>query len=92
MREVGMANMEEGIDQTFADILELESHCKFSDCKHETEPGCAIKAAIASGELSPERYALYKNLGAENTRNYAKKKEISKWRNAVKKSKRQNGI
>ncbi len=92
MREVGMANMEEGIDQTFADILELESRCKFSDCKHETEPGCAIKAAIASGELSPERYALYKNLGAENTRNYAKKKEISKWRNAVKKSKRQNGI
>ncbi len=86
MREVGMANVQDGIDETFSDILELESRCRFSDCKHDTEPGCAIKAAIASGELSAERYALYKNLGKENTRNYAMKKEISKWAKAYKKS------
>ena len=90
MREVGMANVQEGIDDTFSDIVSLECQCRFSDCRHETEPGCAIKAAIKSGGLSAERYALYKNLGAENVRNYAKKKEISKWRNAVKKS-RKNG-
>ena len=79
MREIGMAQTEEGIDETFSDIIELESHCKFRNCKHDTEPGCAIKAAIESGELSEERFLLYKNLGAENTKNYAKKKEISKW-------------
>jgi ribosome biogenesis GTPase len=90
MREIGMAKMESGIDNTFSDIAELERCCKFSDCRHETEPGCAIRAAIDSGELSIERYILYKSLGAENTKNYAKKKEISKWRNSVKRNKRNN--
>ncbi len=45
-------------------------------------PGCAVKAAIESGELSAKRYELYKNLGRENTKNYAMKKEISKSKNA----------
>ena len=85
MREIGMANVQEGIDDTFSDIIELESRCRFSDCRHDTEPGCAVKAAIESGELSPERYALYKSLGEENTRNYAKKKQISKWSKEYKK-------
>ena len=88
MREIGMANTQDGIDDTFSDIVELASRCKFSNCRHETEPGCAIKAAIESGELSEERYELYKNLGKENTRNYAKKKEISKWAKAYKKMNR----
>jgi len=85
MREVGMANTEAGIDEAFSDIAQLESQCKFRDCRHETEPGCAVKAAIERGELSRERYELYKNLSAENTRNYALKKEISKWSKAYKK-------
>lgn len=75
---------------THRQLIELERCCKFIDCKHETEPGCAIKAAIESGELSMERYMLYKNLGAENTRNYAKKKEISKWRNVHKQFDKRN--
>lgn len=78
MREIGMAGTEDGIDDTFSDIIELESRCKFRNCRHETEPGCAIKAAIARGELSKKRFLLYKSLGEENTNNYAKKKEISK--------------
>ncbi len=90
MRELGMAATEQGIDNTFSDILELERCCRFSDCKHDTEPGCAIKAAIENGELSAERYILYKSLSAENTRNYARKKEISKWAKAAKKFKREN--
>ncbi len=85
MREVGMANVQEGIDDTFSDIVELECRCKFSNCRHDTEPGCAIKAALESGELSSERYELYKNLGRENKRNYALKKEISKYAKARKK-------
>lgn len=92
MREIGMANMQEGIDDTFSDISELESRCRFGNCRHDTEPGCAIKAAIESGELSEERYMLYKNLGAENTRNYALKKEISKWSKERKKFNDRNNI
>lgn len=90
MREVGMANVRDGIDETFSDIVELERKCKFSNCRHETEPGCAIKAAILSGELSATRYELYKNLCRENTNNYAMKKEISKWSKAYKKSNKRN--
>ena len=77
MREIGMAQTEEAIDDIFSDIMELESRCKFSDCRHDTEPGCAIKKALEDGSLSMERYMLYQNLGAENQRNYAKKKQIS---------------
>ena len=87
MREIGMAGAAEGITDTFADIVALEQQCRFSDCRHETEPGCAVRAAIARGELSEERLMLYKNLGTENTRNYAKKKQISKWAKAYKKNK-----
>lgn len=88
MREVGMAGTGEGIDTTFADIVELESRCRFRNCRHETEPGCAIKAAIKSGELSKERWMLYRNLGTENTNNQAKKKKISKLAKEYKKMNR----
>ena len=79
MREIGMAETQDGIDDTFSDIRDLESRCKFSDCRHDTEPGCAIKKALKDGTLSMERYTLYKSLGEENHRNYALKKQISKW-------------
>ncbi len=90
MREVGMAYTQDGIEDTFSDIAELERRCKFRNCRHEIEPGCAVKAAIESGKLSIERYELYKNLDAENTRNYALKKEISKWAKAYKKASRKH--
>ena len=73
MREIGMAMVDEGIDNTFSDIVELENRCKYSNCRHDTEPGCAVKLAIESGELSMERFMLYQSLGQENTNNYAKK-------------------
>ena len=84
MRELGMCDTDEGIDDTFSDISELESRCKFSDCRHETEPGCAIKAAIADGTLAVERYELYRSLH-EESRHAAKMKEISKRRKQLKK-------
>ncbi len=90
MREIGIAEAQEGLDNTFSDIVQLEGMCRFSDCRHESEPGCAVKAAIESGELSEERYMLYKSLTTENMRNYAKKKEISKWAKAAKKFKDDN--
>ena len=87
MREIGLSDAEEGIDRTFADIVALENQCRFSDCRHESEPGCAVKAAIARGELSRERFELYKNLGKENADHRAKKKEISQSVKAYKKNK-----
>ena len=86
MREIGIANNAEGVNETFSDIEELACRCRFSNCRHDTEPGCAIRAAIESGELSQARYDLYLSLNAENERNYAKKKEISKWIKAEKKA------
>ena len=84
MRELGMCDTDQGIDDTFSDIAELESCCKFSNCRHETEPGCAIKAAIADGTLSRERYELYQSLHSES-RHAAKMKDISKLRKHLKK-------
>lgn len=83
MRELGMCDMDQGIDDTFSDIAELEACCKFSDCRHETEPGCAIRAAIADGILSRDRYELYRSLH-EESRHAAKMKDISKWRKQLK--------
>ncbi|MBR6382215.1 MAG: ribosome small subunit-dependent GTPase A [Lachnospiraceae bacterium] len=86
MREVGMAGVQEGLDETFSDILELESRCRFRNCRHDTEPGCAVKAAIEEGSLSAQRFELFRSLNRENINNHAKKKEISKWAKAYKKN------
>ena len=86
MREVGMPWAKDGIDDTFSDIVELEKRCRFRNCRHETEPGCAVRAAVESGELPEERLRLYRNLGRENKDNSVKMKEISKWQKAYKKS------
>ena len=63
MRELGMISGD--LEKGFSDIEELESKCKFSDCKHESEPGCAVKKAIEEGLLSEERLISYKKLQKE---------------------------
>lgn len=65
MRELGMWDVSKGIGQSFADVEQFLGKCRFSDCKHQSEPGCAIRAAIASGELSEQRWAHYQKLNAE---------------------------
>jgi ribosome biogenesis GTPase len=66
MRELGMWDAGEGIDMTFPDVEEMLARgCRFSDCSHEREPGCAIRAAIQSGELTEERWRSYINLQKE---------------------------
>jgi ribosome biogenesis GTPase len=65
MRSVGLWEAEEGVEQTFADIEELAEHCRFSDCTHVHEPGCAVQAAIADGRLDAERLRSYEKLLAE---------------------------
>lgn len=53
------------VSSAFADIAELAARCRFNDCAHETEPGCAVQAALGSGELEAERYASYRKLERE---------------------------
>jgi ribosome biogenesis GTPase len=54
-----------GVEEAFADVEELALTCRFADCSHNTEPGCAVKAALASGELSTERHASWLKLQRE---------------------------
>ena len=91
MRELGMCDASSGIDETFSDIAQLQSRCRFSDCKHDTEPGCAIKQALEDGTLSWERYELYLGLQKENGNNSQKMKEIGKLRHAMKNNKKKYG-
>lgn len=65
MRELGMWDVTVGLGEAFADVEQFLGRCRFGDCKHQTEPGCAIKDAIANGELSKERWESYRKLGNE---------------------------
>jgi ribosome biogenesis GTPase len=65
MREVQLWAADEGLAEAFPDIAELASRCRFSDCRHETEPGCAVRAALADGELAEERWNRYRALASE---------------------------
>ncbi|MGK5169992.1 ribosome small subunit-dependent GTPase A [Geodermatophilus sp. CPCC 205761] len=67
MRELGLVD-DEGIDTTYADVTELAQRCRFRDCGHRSEPGCAVAAAIAEGRLDPARYAAWRKLQAEARR------------------------
>ena len=67
MRELGMWAAETGLAVSFADIEALAEKCRFRDCTHTSEPGCAVRKAIDSGELSEERLLSYKKLEAENS-------------------------
>ena len=65
MRELGMWDVSEGLGDAFADVEQFIGKCRFSDCKHEREPGCAMKAAIAAGELDIQRWESYQKLKEE---------------------------
>lgn len=65
MRELGMWDVTEGLNEAFTDIKELSSQCKFRDCIHEKEPGCAIQKAITEGTLDIKRWKSYLKLKKE---------------------------
>jgi len=69
MRELQLAEAEEGIEELFADLEALAATCRFNDCSHASEPGCAVRAAIDSAELDEERLRHYQSLKAEESRN-----------------------
>lgn len=66
MRELGILSAGEGLDNSFAEIKALSGRCRFSDCSHDREPGCAIRKAIESGELDAAHYQSYLKLKAES--------------------------
>jgi len=65
MRELGMWNASGALGDTFSDVEAYIGKCRFRDCAHGGEPGCAVRAAIECGELAPERFESYKKLKAE---------------------------
>ena len=72
MRGLGMWDVSIGLGEAFGDVEQYLGKCKFADCRHMTEPGCAIKEAIADGRLSQERWRSYCNL--KNEARYAEDK------------------
>ncbi|MBE0412190.1 MAG: ribosome small subunit-dependent GTPase A [Yoonia sp.] len=66
MRGLGVAEVAFGIDATFPEISERAARCKFRDCAHESEPGCAVQAAVKTNEIDPERLRRFKKLSQEN--------------------------
>jgi len=96
MRELGMPEAGEGIRESFSDVERYFPLCRFSNCHHESEPGCAVKAAIERGELSAARWESYQKLQRESRysadqADYLRQKkqrftEIAKFSKAIQKS------
>lgn len=90
MRELQILDVEDGIKSSFTDVEEFASLCKFADCKHSSEPGCAVKKALEEGELSMERFLSYQKLQKESA--HAAKKAMmlqNKINNYAKKMRKQ---
>ena len=94
IRSLGLLEFEEGLSLAFPDIEELATGCRFRDCTHRTEPECAVRAAVASGDLDPARLRSYEKLQRELARAdrvgdpLAIRAEMRRWR-AITKSARQ---
>lgn len=98
MRELGMWDVTEGLGDAFSDVEQYIGLCRFRDCRHESEPGCAVKAAIANGELDAARFESYRSLKkeaeyADDKESYLRQKqqwhkEISKFSRQLKKERR----
>lgn len=90
MRELGLIDAEDGLKETFADIESLAKKCRFVDCKHQNEPGCAIRTALQSGDLSQARMEEYLTLQKEAMRHTPQgREERNKRQKAISKFSRQ---
>ncbi|WP_282170455.1 ribosome small subunit-dependent GTPase A [Ruegeria atlantica] len=69
MRALRLLDAQDGVDEVFSDILELAQTCRFSDCQHQAEPGCAVQDAISTGSLDTERLERWRKLRREDERN-----------------------
>ncbi|MEZ9232953.1 ribosome small subunit-dependent GTPase A [Vibrio amylolyticus] len=71
MRELQLSDCEQGVSDTFGEITQLAEQCRFSDCSHGAEPGCAIQAALDDGSLEERRFTSYQKLMREQAFNSA---------------------
>ena len=71
MRELQLADCDLGVNTTFADITSLAEQCRFGNCQHDSEPGCAVQNAIGRGELKARRLSSYQKLMREQAFNSA---------------------
>ena len=69
VRELQLTDVAEGIEILFSDLAELATQCRFRDCQHGVEPGCAVQAAIAAGTIDPARLPRWRKLVAEEKAN-----------------------
>lgn len=69
MRALRLLDAQDGLDEVFSDLTELAASCRFADCQHDAEPGCAVQAAIAEGTLDPDRLDRWRKLRREDQRN-----------------------
>ena len=86
---MGLWEAEEGLTDAFADVEQFLGKCRFSDCRHEKEPGCAVRAAIAAGELDPARFESYKKLQAESMSKAELLRRKKDWSRSIAKANRQ---
>ena len=68
LRELQMWGDDDGLSESFQDVEELAGRCRFNDCKHQSEPGCEVQAAIQRGELDQKRLVNYEKLQREYAR------------------------
>jgi ribosome biogenesis GTPase len=78
IREVGLIDADEGVAVVFDDIERLAGDCRFNDCGHAHEPGCAVREALQSGALDPARFASFQKLGLELAATAAKADRVAK--------------
>ena len=78
LRSVGLLESAEGMGRVFGDVEELIALCRFSDCRHGTEPGCAIDAAVSQGTLEQRRWESYLKLAREQERIARRKASIER--------------
>lgn len=71
MRELQLTDVHSGLEDVFTDIAELTRTCRFSDCRHDSEPGCAVRAALDAGTIDPDRIDRWRKLAAEEAFNTA---------------------
>ena len=89
MRELGMWDVSEGLGDAFADVEKFVGKCRFSDCRHQREPGCAIRAAIAAGELDIARWESYRKLQEEAVDKAERLRQKREWSKGVAKFSKQ---
>ena len=97
MREFALWADDGGLERVFSDIFRLARECRFSDCSHQSEPGCAVQGAIADGALSLRRLENWRSLRAEMGESAARRsvmrarRDRGDWRRKQKRDKRFSG-